>query len=212
MSLKHQVKPATAIPTPASTNADKALAVLRIAIGALFLWAFLDKLFGFGYATRSGGAWVDGGSPTKGFLGHVDVGPFQSVLRAMAGSPAVDALFMLGLAGLGVAVLLGVALRISAVASRNPGRSPAAIRSRRVRRAASSSLRRPPNCRCRSATNASASGVSTSSERSTDGPDTSMLVIDPSWRLSLGASNRPVWRLPGRHGGTQVRTPVGYSG
>ena len=116
MSLKHQVKPATAIPTPASTNADKALAVLRIAIGALFLWAFLDKLFGLGYATRSGGAWVDGGSPTKGFLGHVDVGPFQSVLRAMAGSPAVDALFMLGLAGLGVAVLLGVALRISAVA------------------------------------------------------------------------------------------------
>jgi len=116
MSLKHEVKPATAIPTPASTNAGKALAVLRIAIGALFLWAFLDKLFGLGYATRSGGAWVDGGSPTKGFLGHVDVGPFQSVLRAMAGSPAVDALFMLGLAGLGVAVLLGVALRISAVA------------------------------------------------------------------------------------------------
>jgi thiosulfate dehydrogenase [quinone] large subunit len=94
----------------------KWLAVLRIATGLIFLWAFLDKLFGLGYATQSGGAWVNGGSPAKGFLGHVDVGPFQSALRAMAGSPVVDALFMLGLAGLGVAVLLGVALRISAVA------------------------------------------------------------------------------------------------
>ncbi|WNV87479.1 hypothetical protein [Umezawaea sp. Da 62-37] len=116
MSLKHEVKPATVIPTPASTSTGKALAVLRIAVGALFSWAFFDKLFGLGYATQSGGAWINGGSPAKGFLGHVDVGPFQSVLRAMAGSPVVDALFMLGLAGVGLAVLLGVALRISAIA------------------------------------------------------------------------------------------------
>ncbi|WNV84819.1 DoxX family membrane protein [Umezawaea sp. Da 62-37] len=118
MSLKHQVKPTTEIPAPApaSTSTGKALAALRIAVGTLFLWAFLDKLFGFGYATQSGGAWINGGSPAKGFLGHVDVGPFQSLLRAMAGSTLVDALFMLGLAGVGIAVLLGVALRISAIA------------------------------------------------------------------------------------------------
>lgn len=34
MSLKHQVKPSTAIPTPASTGTGKALAVLRISAGA----------------------------------------------------------------------------------------------------------------------------------------------------------------------------------
>ena len=29
----------------------RALAVLRIATGFIFLWAFLDKMFGLGYAT-----------------------------------------------------------------------------------------------------------------------------------------------------------------
>ncbi|MFD7659099.1 hypothetical protein ACFV4N_34405, partial [Actinosynnema sp. NPDC059797] len=46
-----------------------ALAVLRVATGLVFLWAFLDKAFGFGYATKAANAWVDGGSPTRGFLG-----------------------------------------------------------------------------------------------------------------------------------------------
>lgn len=31
------------------------------------LWAFLDKTFGLGYSTRVAKAWVNGGSPTKGF-------------------------------------------------------------------------------------------------------------------------------------------------
>ena len=30
-----------------------------------FLWAFLDKAFGLGYATPSGNAWINGGSPTR---------------------------------------------------------------------------------------------------------------------------------------------------
>ena len=33
--------------------AGRALAVLRIAFGLTFLCAFVDKLFGFGYETRS---------------------------------------------------------------------------------------------------------------------------------------------------------------
>ena len=32
-------------------TAARALAVLRIATGFVFLWAFLDKTFGLGYAT-----------------------------------------------------------------------------------------------------------------------------------------------------------------
>ena len=74
------------------------LAVLRIMIGLTFLWAFLDKMFGWGYATGAAKAWVNGGSPTSGFLSHVEVGPLQSVLRALAGSGVADWLLMFGLA------------------------------------------------------------------------------------------------------------------
>jgi thiosulfate dehydrogenase [quinone] large subunit len=94
----------------------RALAVLRIATGLIFLWAFLDKLFGLGYATPSDKAWIAGGSPTKGFLGSVDVGPFDSAFHAIAGAWWANWLFMLGLLGVGVAVTLGVALRVSAIA------------------------------------------------------------------------------------------------
>ena len=102
-------------PAPSSTPA-RALAVLRIATGLVFLWAFLDKTFGLGYATPGERAWIAGGSPTRGFLGSVDVGPFQGAFQAIAGAWWADWLFMLGLLGIGVAVTAGVALRISAVA------------------------------------------------------------------------------------------------
>lgn len=95
--------------------AARALAVTRIAIGFIFLWAFLDKLVGWGYATQSKGAWISGGSPTQGFLSHVDVGPFESTFRSMAGAGWADWLFMLGLLGIGVAVILGIGLRLSAI-------------------------------------------------------------------------------------------------
>jgi thiosulfate dehydrogenase (quinone) large subunit len=96
--------------------AAKALAVLRISMGFVFLWAFLDKTFGWSYSTPSGKAWIHGGSPTKGFLSHVEVGPFQSWFRSIAGSGWADWLFMLGLLGIGIALILGVGLRIAAVA------------------------------------------------------------------------------------------------
>lgn len=102
-------------PAPSGVQA-KSLAVLRIATGLIFLWAFLDKLFGLGYATPSAKAWIAGGSPTKGFLGSVDVGPFAPAFHAIAGTWWADWLFMLGLLGVGVAVTLGFALRASAVA------------------------------------------------------------------------------------------------
>jgi thiosulfate dehydrogenase [quinone] large subunit len=37
-------------------------------VGTQFLWAFLDKTFGLGFATESGKGWLDGGSHTEGFL------------------------------------------------------------------------------------------------------------------------------------------------
>ncbi|HSO51842.1 MAG TPA: hypothetical protein VL330_03675, partial [Actinomycetes bacterium] len=36
-----------------TTGATKFLAVFRVALGFEFLWAFLDKTFGLGYATPS---------------------------------------------------------------------------------------------------------------------------------------------------------------
>jgi thiosulfate dehydrogenase [quinone] large subunit len=93
-----------------------AIALLRLSIGFVFLWAFFDKLFGLGYATPSERAWIHGGSPTKGFLSHVDVGPFQSAFNSIAGTWWADTLFMLGLLGIGLAVMLGVFMNVSAIA------------------------------------------------------------------------------------------------
>ena len=59
---------------------------------------------------------MSGGSPTNGFLGHVAVGPFESLFHSWAGTAWADLAFMAGLAAVGVAVILGVALRVSAIA------------------------------------------------------------------------------------------------
>jgi thiosulfate dehydrogenase [quinone] large subunit len=107
-----------ATPTASATTsyAARALAVARIAVGFIFLWAFLDKMFGLGYSTAPAKAWIHGGSPTSGFLGHVEVGPFRSFFGALAGSSVVDVLFMLGMLGVGLALILGIGLRVAAVA------------------------------------------------------------------------------------------------
>jgi thiosulfate dehydrogenase [quinone] large subunit len=109
---------ATTAGSPARRSAGiRVLAVLRIMMGLTFLWAFLDKMFGLGYATPAAKAWVDGGSPTKGFLGSVQVGPFQSMLRSWAGSGLADWLFMIGLLGIGLALLFGVGMRVAATSA-----------------------------------------------------------------------------------------------
>lgn len=99
-----------------TATAAKALAVMRIAIGFVFLWAFLDKAFGLHYATPSAKAWIHGGSPTKGFLNSVEVGPFKSMFHSMAGTWWANSLFMLGLLGIGIALMTGVAVRLGAAA------------------------------------------------------------------------------------------------
>ncbi|GGK77016.1 DoxX family membrane protein [Mangrovihabitans endophyticus] len=100
-----------------SITAARVLAVLRIATGFIFLWAFLDKTFGFGYSTPSERSWISGGSPTEGFLSHVEVGPLQGFFHTIAGTAWADWAFMLGLLGIGVALILGIGLRIAAVSA-----------------------------------------------------------------------------------------------
>ena len=89
-------------------------ATTRIALGVVFFWAFIDKLFGLGFATPSERSWLNGGSPTTGYLSGVE-GPFGGVFNAMSGQAWADWLFMAGLLGIGAALLLGVAMRITAV-------------------------------------------------------------------------------------------------
>ncbi|KOU58101.1 membrane protein [Streptomyces sp. MMG1533] len=102
--------------TDTHTLRARSFASLRLLTGFAFLWAFLDKTFGLGYATPSGKGWMDGGSPTKGFLSGVAAGPMESTFHDWAGAAWADWLFMLGLLGIGLALVSGVALRLAAVA------------------------------------------------------------------------------------------------
>ncbi|WP_406723829.1 hypothetical protein WJ438_02915 [Streptomyces sp. GD-15H] len=113
-----ETAPAFAESTTAAATATRAyvFAGLRLLTGFVFLWAFLDKTFGFGYATPSGKGWIDGGSPTKGFLSGVAVGPMESTFHDWAGAAWADWLFMLGLLGVGLALMAGIGLRLAAVA------------------------------------------------------------------------------------------------
>src|SRR3989344_2416085 len=89
-----------------------ALGILRIALGFVFLWAFLDKLFGLGFSTLPEKSWVVGGSPTYGFLKSAS-GTFASIFNMLAGNMLVDWLFMVGLAVIGTALVLGIGMRIA---------------------------------------------------------------------------------------------------
>ncbi|WP_353951903.1 DoxX family protein [Knoellia sp. S7-12] len=93
-----------------------ALVGLRYVLGFTFLWPFLDKLFGLGYGTPAENAWIDGGSPTTGFLTKnpaVVDGPFAGFFANFAGG-IWDFLFMFSLLGIGVAFLTGAVLKIAA--------------------------------------------------------------------------------------------------
>lgn len=91
-------------------------AAIRLSLGWIFLWAFLDKLFGLGHETESKAAWINGGSPTNGFLKFGAAGPFKGMYNNIAGAAWADWLFMIGLAGIGVALIAGVAMRLAATA------------------------------------------------------------------------------------------------
>ncbi len=114
----------------------KLLSVTRILIGWIFLWAFLDKLIGLGFTTcrNSTGmltetgsavtiygsvdvmcekAWLSGGAVTKGYLGSSS-GPLADVFIGLAGQRWTDWIFMIGLLGIGLALILGIGTKIAA--------------------------------------------------------------------------------------------------
>lgn len=117
----HNTTPDFAAHTPAAAESvkpsqavDYAWAIARIALGWVFLWAFLDKTFGWGFATPANRAWIEGGSPTTGFLKGSAENALGGFFSGLAGQPWVDWLFMLGLLGVGGALIAGAGLRIAA--------------------------------------------------------------------------------------------------
>lgn len=114
--------------------ARRVLALLRIGFGLTFLWAFLDKALALGFHTGAvtnpengaresinlfakDAAWLNGGSPTKGFLafGVPAHNPFEDIFHGIAGDAWADWLFMAGLLGIGLALTFGFGMRVAAI-------------------------------------------------------------------------------------------------
>lgn len=106
----------TAGARPAAGSAGRVWALTRLSLGWVFLWGFLDKAFGLGLDTARAESWINGGSPTAGFLTFGTSGPLTGVYQRMAGAAWADWLYMLGLLGLAVALIFGIGMRIAAVA------------------------------------------------------------------------------------------------
>lgn len=106
------------------------LSVTRIALGFVFLWAFLDKLLGLGFSTCRkvaedasfsidafcDKAWVNGGHVTEGYLvyGGNPNSPFNDFFVDLGGQRWTDWIFMVGLLGIGLALMLGIGTKIAA--------------------------------------------------------------------------------------------------
>ncbi|MEK6898580.1 MAG: hypothetical protein AABW79_00605 [Nanoarchaeota archaeon] len=105
---------------------DYLFSILRILIGLIFLWAFFDKLIGLGFATclntetqkleiMCDKAWLNGGSPTFGYLSYATKGPLAGFYQSLASLPIVDWLFMFGLLGVGLTLTFGFLIRFGSL-------------------------------------------------------------------------------------------------
>lgn len=103
--------------------------LLRISLGWIFLWAFLDRLLALGFSTGRDAetgeidflgseAWINGGSPTEGFLrfGLNTAGFLEDFYSSLAGLWWVDAVYMVSMLAIGLALMLGVLTRLAAFA------------------------------------------------------------------------------------------------
>lgn len=93
----------------------RVFAATRIGLGWVFLWSFLDSAFGLRFSTEPGQAWIAGGSPAAGWLEHGTSGPFAPAFQALAGSTFADVMYMVAMLGMGLALILGIGLRVNAV-------------------------------------------------------------------------------------------------
>ena len=92
-----------------------ALSVMRIVLGFMLIWAFFDKLLGWGRLTTKDAAMINGGSPTEYYLSSLVSGPFEGMWNALAGNQFVDIVLMFGLLAVGTALMLGIASRLATI-------------------------------------------------------------------------------------------------
>ena len=85
---------------------------VRLVLGLMLLWAFLDKTLGLGFSTTASHAWLAGGSPTTGYLTGA-TGILSGFYQGLAGNAIVDVLFMLAMLAIGVAMILGIGMKIA---------------------------------------------------------------------------------------------------
>jgi thiosulfate dehydrogenase [quinone] large subunit len=114
------------------------LGLLRISMGFLFLWSFLDRMFGLGFNTGRaqdgaitffghGTAWLRGGSPTAPVLLFATRGPFRGFYQWLGGCGVTGGIpscthtawldwgFMLSMLAIGVALVLGIGTRLAVI-------------------------------------------------------------------------------------------------
>ena len=132
MAVNSQVPDtANSSPLAGSTFGFRMLSVTRIALGFYFLWAFLDKLLGLGKSTCAikddaglvtgtdyfcDNAWINGGHVTEGYLvyGGNPSSPFHDFFVNLGAQRWTDVIFMLGLLGVGLALMLGIGTKVAA--------------------------------------------------------------------------------------------------
>ena len=126
---------------------QRVFAVLRLAMGWTFLWAFLDKAFALGFSTGrvvddagatvriaffGDASWIHGASPTAGVLGFALKGPLTHFYQTITGyqmtqagptsAAWVDWIYMLSMLLIGLALILGVGVRLASIGrSRHAG-------------------------------------------------------------------------------------------
>lgn len=113
---------------PREVKAGKIWGVLRITLGWVFLWSFLDKLLGLGFSTGrnpetgaidffGADAWINGGSPTEGFLqfGVHTKGFLVDFYQGLAGATWVEWAYMLSLLAIGLGLIFGIGTRLAAI-------------------------------------------------------------------------------------------------
>ena len=96
------------------TVGENALAILRIMMGWMMLWGFLDKLIGLGFETPAESGVIDGGSPSS-FVTFVTGGIFSDFFNSLAGNAFADLLMMAGLLILGITLILGIASKLTTI-------------------------------------------------------------------------------------------------
>lgn len=116
------------------------MGLLRLSMGWIFLWAFLDKAFALGFSTGrvvneetgastidffGDAAWINGGSPTAGVLGFAMKGPFTDFYQTITGfqmteagptsAAWVDWVYMGSMLFIGLALILGIGVKLASI-------------------------------------------------------------------------------------------------